>query len=396
VGFTFALNTATLSPGTHLLAVSATDSDTNPDAGTWSIPFQVAPVPNVFIDSPANGATVSGAVAVVGWAIDNTSTVGTAISSVRVLVDGNAVGTATYGISRPDVCNAYPGRPSCPNVGFAYQLDTTSLSPGQHKITVSASNSDPTPKTGLSSVTVTVTAIPPTVHIDTPLPASALSGAVSVTGWALDNSLVVGTAITSVPVIVDGAFVGFAIYGQSRPDVCNVYPGRPGCPNVGFSYQLDLSTLGPGSHTITVSATDSDGRPDVGTDSVKIIVVNVPPSVYIDSPASGAVVSGVVTIGGWALDDTSATGTAISLVQVKVDGVVVGTATYGTNRPDVCAAYAGRPGCPNVGFVYTLDTTQLRPGAHLLTVSAMDSDTGSDTGSWSIAIQVAVSRRRPF
>ena len=394
VGFSYSLNTAMLSPGTHLLTASATDSDTNPDSGAWSISFQIAPLPNVQIDSPADGATVSGPVAVTGWAIDNTSTVGTAISSVQVSVDGLVVGNATYGVSRPDVCNAFPGRPSCPNVGFAYQLDTTSLSPGQHKITVTATNSDATPKKGVASVTVTVSAIPPTVHIEAPLPASVLSGAVAVSGWALDNGSLVGTAISNVQVLVDGVSVGYAIYGLSRPDVCNAYPGRPGCPNVGFSYQLDLSTLSPGSHTITVAATDTEGTPDVGMDSVKISVVYVPPSVYIDSPASGAVVNGVVPVSGWALDNTSTIGTAISLVQVKVDGVVVGNATYGISRTDVCAAYPGRPGCPNVGFMYFLDTTLLHPGSHLLTVSATDTDRSPDTGSWSIAIQVAAPRRR--
>jgi hypothetical protein len=393
VGFTYALNTATLFPGTHLLTVSATDSDTNPDSGTWSVPFQVPPLPNVHIDSPADGATVSGNVAIAGWAIDNTAAVGTAISSVLVLVDGVTVGAAIYGISRPDVCNAYPGRPGCPNVGFAYQLDTTSFSPGQHKITVTATNSAGTPRTGLASVTVTVTAIPPSVHIDAPLAASVVSGTVAVSGWALDNTSVVGTAISNVKVLVDGLLVGFATYGQSRPDVCNAYPGRVGCPNVGFTYQLNLSTLSLGSHTITVSATDTDAAPDAGSDSVLITVVSVPPSVYIDSLASGAVVSGVVPVGGWALDNTSAIGTAISLVQVKVDGVVVGAATYGISRLDVCAAYPGRPGCPNVGFMYGLYTTGLSPGSHLLTVSAMDSDTSPDTGNWSIVIQVAARSR---
>jgi N-acetylmuramoyl-L-alanine amidase len=393
VGFTYALNTATLSPGTHLLAVSATDSDTNPDSGTWSISFQVAPLPNVRIDSPADGATVSGPVAIAGWAIDNTSAAGTAISSVRVLVDGATVGTATYGISRPDVCSAYPARPSCPNVGFAYQLDTAPLSPGKHKITIAATNSDGSPKTGMDSVTVTVAAIPPTVHIDTPLPASALSGTVAVSGWALDNRSVVGTAIGNVQVLLDGVPVGNAIYGQSRPDVCSAYPARPGCPNVGFTYQLSLTALSSGSHTITVSATDTDGTPDVGTDSVQITVVNVSPSVYIDSPAPGEVLRGVVTVEGWALDDSSAIGAVISRVQVKVDGVAVG-ATYGISRPDACTAYAGRPGCPNVGFTYTLDTTVLNPGSHLLTVSAMDTDAAPGTGSWSIAIQVPAPHRR--
>jgi hypothetical protein len=49
---------------------------------------------------------------------------------------------------------------------------------------------------------------------------------------------------------------------------------------------------------------------------------------------------------------------------------------------------------PECGFAYALDTAALSPGTHLLTVSAMDTDTGPDTGDWSIAIQVAVRRRR--
>jgi len=84
----------------------------------------------VHIDAPADGATVSGAGTVAGWAIDSTTAVGTPISSVHVQVDGATVGTATYGISRPDVCSAYPGRLGCPNAGFAFQLDTASLNPG--------------------------------------------------------------------------------------------------------------------------------------------------------------------------------------------------------------------------------------------------------------------------
>jgi hypothetical protein len=33
-------------------------------------------------------------------------------------------------------------------------------------------------------------------------------------------------------------------------------PARPSCPNVGFTFSLNTSSLSPGSHTIT--ATDSD------------------------------------------------------------------------------------------------------------------------------------------
>src|SRR5205823_13393783 len=118
-----------------------------------------------------------------------------------------------------------------------------------------------------------------------------------------------------------------------------VYPGRPGCPNVGFSYSLNTSDLSLGTHTITITATDSDATPDSGSSNVSVNVQAPRPTAYIDTPTQGSTVSGVVTISGWVVDNASAVGTAISSVQVKVDGVVAGTATYGSNRPDVCAVY---------------------------------------------------------
>ena len=388
VGFAYQLNTGTLSPGTHLLTVSATDSNASPDTGSWSSAIRVNPV-NVHIDSPLPGANVSGAVVVAGWALDNTSVSGLAIGSVQIKVDGVSVGAGAYGSSRPDVCTVYAGRPGCPNVGFTYSLNTASLSLGQHTITATATDTDGTPDTNTASVTVRVVAIPPTVCIDSPVPSSVLSGTATLSGWALDNTTTVGTAIASVQLSVDGTPVGSATYGVNRADVCDAYPGRPGCPNVGFTYPLSLSALSPGPHTIMVSATDTEGTPEVGAASVTITVVDAPPSVYIDSPSSGAVVSGTVTISGWALDNTSADGTAINNVQVKVDGIVVETAIYGTSRTDVCSAYPGRPGCPNVGFTYALNTAALTPGSHVLTVSATDGDASPDSGSWSITIQVA-------
>ena len=73
-------------------------------------------------------------------------------------------------------------------------------------------------------------------------------------------------------------------------------------------------------------------------------------------------------------------------MQLNVDGMVVGTATYGLSRPDVCAVYAGRPGCPNVGYSFSLNTSTLSVGTHTITVTATDSDATPDSGSVTISV----------
>ena len=388
VGYSYSLNTSTLTAGTHTITVTATNSDPTPLTGSYSVTLTVqATPPTVWIDTPASGATISGIVSITGWAVNNALAVGTAISSVQVQVDGTVVGTATYGSDRPDVCAVYPGRPGCPNVGYSYSLNTSTLTAGTHTITVTATNSDPTPLTGSYSVTLTVQATPPTVWIDTPASGATISGIVSITGWAVNNALAVGTAISSVQVQVDGTVVGTATYGSNRPDVCAVYPGRPGCPNVGYSYSLNTSALSPGTHTFTVTtARNSDPTPLTGSYSVTLTVQGTLPTVWIDAPTQGSTVSGIVSVSGWALDDTAVEGTAISMVQVLLDGTVVGTAAYGFNRPDVCAVYPGRPGCPNVGYSYSLDTSNLSAGSHTVTVTGTNSSPTPLTGSYSVTV----------
>jgi hypothetical protein len=344
--------------------------------------------PSVQIESPSPGSTISGVVTVSGWAIDNLQSIGSDIGSVRVLVDGVAVGPASYGIPRVDVCTIYPNRPRCPNVGFSFQLNTQALPPGSHTISVTAANTDAFPLTSSASTTVVV-ASTPAIFIDSPTVGATLSGIVTVTGWAVDTTSNGASNIASVLVSLDGGTLGTANYGVSRPDACaGVFAGRPGCPNVGFMYQLDARNLSIGTHVLSVAAIDNNRNLLSGGWSVNVNV-GPTPSVYIDSPSAGASVSGTITISGWAIDSTTTVGSAIGAVQVSVDGQQVGTGSYGVSRPDVCSAYPGRAGCPNVGFSYSLNTALLSGGAHTITVSATDTDASPDSGSASVTVNVS-------
>ena len=89
------------------------------------------------LDGPADDASVSGVVAVWGWALDNRG-----VTALEVLVDGVARGTLTYGASRPDVCSIWPGYPGCDSVGFAGSIDTSVLTSCAHLVEVRATDAD--------------------------------------------------------------------------------------------------------------------------------------------------------------------------------------------------------------------------------------------------------------
>jgi hypothetical protein len=92
---------------------------------------------------------------------------------------------------------------------------------------------------------------------------------------------------------------------------------------------------------------------------------SLPPFGFLDSPQDGETVSGIISVAGWVFDNTQT-----AQVDVLVDGVPKGKATYGFSRPDVATVYPNAP--KDVGFSYALDTTGYADGPHEVAVSATD------------------------
>ncbi len=136
-------STAPFSCSTHVdgyptgdYTVTAVAHDTCGNTATSApVSARIVSNPEMFVGTPAQGATVSGSsVAIQGWATDPNG-----ISSVTVTVDGQTTLPVTYGASRPDVCSAVPvDDPSCPNVGFHATLDSTLFPNGTHSLEIVA------------------------------------------------------------------------------------------------------------------------------------------------------------------------------------------------------------------------------------------------------------------
>ncbi|MBL8239778.1 MAG: hypothetical protein JNM66_20300 [Bryobacterales bacterium] len=104
-----------------------------------------------------------------------------------------------------------------------------------------------------------LTTDPPSGQIATPLENATVSRSqtLTFTGWALDNTLRTETAIQSIKVYMDGEYQGLATLGQPST-ACGASPGRPGCPNVGFTFSMLGTSMSVGQHLFEFVVRDSD------------------------------------------------------------------------------------------------------------------------------------------
>ncbi len=388
VGWNMALDTTKLAEGSHTIAVTpmTVGGQQSTKSATFTVTNNPGNVITLSIDSPAaQSAALSGTVNFGGWAIGTS----VPVSSIAVTIDGIPYGSAAYGNNRQDVCNAYPGRPSCPNVGWNIGLDTTQLINGLHVLglTVYAGGGQHTTSTRIFTVANSPSASPVLINIDSPSQQSAIViGQAIFYGWAVDNSAAIG----NITIAIDGAPYGTATYGASRPDVCAVHPVA-NCPNVGWTLPVDTSQLADGPHTLTVTAVGAHTNTLSAQFTVSNWTTSNPMKLTIDYPNSQAgSLSGQVAIGGWAIDQIA----AISKITIAVDNLSLGAAVYGSSRPDVCAVFSTALGCPNVGWNYSLDTNLLSDGPHTLAVSG--TTTGGQSSTFTTSFQVANGAASPL
>jgi alpha-tubulin suppressor-like RCC1 family protein/chitodextrinase len=188
---------------------------------------------------------------------------------------------------------------------------------------------------------------PPTVAVTAPASGATVSGStVTLSANATDN-----IAVVAVQFKVDGANVGAE--DASSP----------------YSIAWNSTTVANGSHTVTAVARDAAGN-NTTSSSVNVTVNNIvsdttPPTVAITAPASGATVSGNITVSATASDNVAVVG-----VQFKVDGFNLGA-------EDTTSPYS-----------LVTDTTILSNGSHSFTAVARDAAGNTKTAT---AVTVTVS-----
>ncbi|NIM14600.1 MAG: hypothetical protein GTO45_21505 [Candidatus Aminicenantes bacterium] len=267
-----------LSPGTYLGTITVEDPNAvnSPqrvnvtlivyDTGSANPPFGS-------FDTPGEGSTVTGSIAVTGWVIDNIGIESVTIYRDPVPGEGSGLiyiwhATLVEG-ARPDVELLYPGYPYNYKAGWGYMMLTNVLpNQGNGTFTIYAKATDKEGNTvTLGTKTIecdNANAVKPFGAIDTPEQGGIASGSSFVNfGWALTPlPNTIPTDGSTITVWVDGTPLGNVVYNQYRKDVADLFPEYNNSDGAGGYYYLDTTQYENGVHTIAWSVIDDAGNQD--------------------------------------------------------------------------------------------------------------------------------------
>ncbi|MBL8161328.1 MAG: VWA domain-containing protein [Anaerolineae bacterium] len=304
--FSLTVDPVALTPGDHTLTFNATDA--NGDVGSVTQTFGVAALPPVVTLLGLPDGAISEQTTVLADVTGQTPA-----ASVSYSVDG--------------------GEATVTEAPFAFTLDPYAFTPGDHVLSVAATNQG-----GL------------TTTVETPFSVAAVPPAVTVNGLAADQTV---DASTSVEALVTQSqspiqTISLSLNGEALGSTSG---------QISASALIDPVTLPPGPATLEVTATDTNGQS--ATTSIPFTVAAVPPA---------------VTVNGLSADQTLDASTSVEAVVTQSQSPVQ-TISLSLNG-EALASTSGQSSASAL-----IDPAALQPGPATLEVTATDTNGQSTTTS---------------
>jgi hypothetical protein len=303
------------------------------------------------VDTPANGATVSGSLGVTGWVVDDVEV--TSVKIYRNPQPGEAadvLGRVYLGDAvkvedaRPDIEALYPTRPFNYRAGWGYLLLTNFLPAGGNGtfvLRVYATDRDGH-QTLLGSRTIVAAntaATRPFGAIDTPFQGETISSAAfNNFGWVLARGpwMASPTLGGSVSVLIDGVVIGSPGAWGHRGDLDDLFPAAtyPGITHALGVYTFDTRTYEDGVHTIAWVVTTDNGESD-GIGSRYFNIANASSSVMTLSDGRSSATPPAARTPG---NDLGRRASEVA----RVDMATAVASAHGAERTPVAADASGR------------------------------------------------------
>jgi hypothetical protein len=421
--------------GTFTLYAYADDVDGHSTLlGTKTITCDNADATTPFgaIDTPAQGATVSGIVANFGWVLAHGNNRADPLGggTVTVVIDGAPAGTPSGWSSRSDLSALFPGS-QYSGISTAlgvFAFDTTAMTDGVHTLAWIVTDAQGNTAgvgsrffsvfNGTNAVVAASVAAPAAMRTASSVSVAAPAvGALPVGTLPSDTGRLLvrrgGAADAPVHDVAPNANGGFSLTieelepvtftldDSGSGDYSASLRGADGLGPLPLGSQFDATarqfTWHPGPGFVgrydLVFARSVAGKPVAQVD-VTITVLPMGsrrgPHVVIDTPRNSGTIQGEFLVAGWAFDGRATDGTGIDDVEVWAyadDGsspIYLGQATTGSSRPDVAAVYGARAGTAG----YQLTVRSMAPGGYTLAVFGHSTATGTFLPAATVHIEV--------
>jgi len=263
-------------------------------------------------------------------------------------------------------------------------------------LTISAPTATPTSKTVTVYLTRVATPSPPFGAFDTPTNnATKIAGSIAVTGWAMDDVAVSAVRIYRDKIGNEGVqpngyvYIGDAVFvPNARGDIEGLNPTLPASYRAGWGYLMLTNAIpggslpqGNGTIRLWAIATDVEGNStNLGSKIITLDNANSKlPFGAIDSPGQGGIAIDTVNNSGWIMTPQPNTMAAVpAYITAYVDGVPVGSVTYGQPRGDVAGLFPSYRNSGAPGATFSLDTTLYSNAMHSIFWIAYDNAGNGD------------------
>ncbi|MFT9075971.1 Ig-like domain-containing protein [Ethanoligenens sp.] len=260
-GYSLNVPAGTLPNGGYTLCVAGIGNDGDVKWQTTNISVgQMKPLTD--IDAPTSGMRVTnGQLAISGWALNAAGIDRVDIYALDSAGKYHGLGSVTGSAltARQDVKNVFPSFKTL-NSGYSLTADVSTLAPGSYTLCVAGIGTDNSVQWATSQFNVVgATSAPPITDLDTP--STTYTGAIPVTGWALNSSGINRVDIYAYPAGSSKALDLGSVPSSAliaRQDVENKFPAY-GTLNSGYSLTVPAGTLVPGNYTLAVAGIGNDG-----------------------------------------------------------------------------------------------------------------------------------------
>jgi GT2 family glycosyltransferase len=342
-------------------------------AATPEAPHFQLSLDQVGIESGRGAARLSGS----GWCLDASPIVelGVALGPLRA--------RARLGLERADVAAEFPHVPSADRSGFEFTLNAipeeqagivdliftarTALGATIQRsvsINLASFRAAADPSASLAPATE-VQIVPPRPPMQLYIDSAAVddTGILHIFGWA------VGLApIVSVQVFIDDEKLAAAEYGTQRDDVASTHPDYPNARHSGFALHTDISSYGSGDRVIKVQATASTGISREALLRLTLSGGRRPSALRGDDVGVDCFCDRIeLTTGGRLVIDGWAVGSApTERLLILLDGIEIGGAETGIERPDVGNRFPTIAHARRAGFSFKRGLSAVSEGEHLV------------------------------